>query len=242
VALATASRPSLCKFGPWPDAAFLGPLLVYEALCSAKIRVLDRTIPCEGHTRAHGLEQDVAGVNRAVTTLLVEAAVGSRFNVDPVLLGVIHSPTAGNLAWRSGFVERAGTRTVAKRLGSVAPARRIPLINNHLDRHLASPNAARALFLVGSCCKSPMTAFPVNRKRRWNTAPGRRHCLFLSLAYPDFHIADFIEFNRLEPRINHWQRIAGYGVPGSELVFGVSALPDAEEKFSGLSSDAAAYR
>ena len=54
-------------------------------------------------------------------------------------------------------------------LGSVAARTRIPLINNHLDRHLASPDAACALFLVGSCCKSPMTAFPVNRKRWWNT-------------------------------------------------------------------------
>jgi hypothetical protein len=87
-----------------------------------------------------------------------------------------------------------------------------------------------------------MTAFPVDRKRRWNTAPGRRQSLFLSLTYADFQIANSIEFNRREPRINHWQRITGYGVPGSELVFGVSALPDAEEKFSGLSSDATAYR
>ncbi|MGD0291985.1 MAG: hypothetical protein ABSC63_20455 [Candidatus Binataceae bacterium] len=50
------------------------------------------------------------------------------------------------------------------------------------------------------------------------------------------------QFERLEPRMNHWQRITGYGVSGSELVFGVSALSDVEEKFSGLSSDAAAYR
>jgi hypothetical protein len=101
--------------------------------------------------------------------LLVEAAVGSRFNVNPILLGVSHSPTAGHLAWRSGFVERTGTRTVTEGLGSVAALTRIPLINNHLDRHLTSPNAAGALFLVGSCCKSPMTAFPVNRKRWWIT-------------------------------------------------------------------------
>ena len=87
-----------------------------------------------------------------------------------------------------------------------------------------------------------MPAFAVNRKRRWNPAPGRRRSLFLSLTPPDFQLADFIEFDRLEPRINHWQRITGYGVSGSELVFDVSALPDAEEKFSGLSSDAAAYR
>ena len=48
--------------------------------------------------------------------------------------------------------------------------------------------------------------------------------------------------DRFELCINHWHRITGYGVSGSELVFGVSALPDAEEKFSGLGSDTAAYR
>jgi hypothetical protein len=66
--------------------------------------------------------------------------------------------------------------------------------------------------------------------------------LFLNLASPDLQLADPIKSDRLEPRINHWQRITGYSVSGSELVFGVSALPDAEEKFSGLSSDAASYR
>ena len=87
-----------------------------------------------------------------------------------------------------------------------------------------------------------MTTFPVNRKRRRNTAPGRWQDLFLSLTFPDFQIADLIEFNRLEPRIDNWQRITGYAVSGPELVFDVSALPDAEAKFSGLSSDAAAHR
>jgi len=123
-----------------------------------------------------------------VTTLLVEAAVGSRFNVNPVLLGVGHAPTAGNLVCRSGFVERAGTRAVAECFGSVAALTRIPLINNHLDRHLESPNAARALLLVGLCRKSPMTAFPVNQKRRWNPVPGRWQGLFLSLTSPDFQL------------------------------------------------------
>jgi hypothetical protein len=158
--------------------------------------------------------------------------VGSRFNVNPVLLGVSHTPTAGNLACRSGFVERAGTRTVTKGLGSIAALTQILLINNHLDRHLASPNAARALFLVDSCCKSPMTAFPVDRKRRGDTAPGRRQSLFFSLAPADFQVADLIKFDGLELRISHWQRITGYGVSGAELVPGVRALPDAEVKFS----------
>jgi hypothetical protein len=128
------------------------------------------------------------------------------------------------------------TRLVKRRLTYQSPR------YNHLDRHLASPHTARTLFLVCSRGKSPMTAFPVDRKRRWNTAPRGRRSLFLSRRYPDFQIADFIEFNRLKPRIGNWQRITGHGVPGAEMVFGVSALPHAEAKLSGLSSDAAAYR
>ena len=58
----------------------------------------------------------------------------------------------------------------------------------------------------------------------------------------DFQIADLIEFNRLKPRISNRQRITGHGVPCPEMVFGVSALPYAEKKFSGFSPDAAAYR
>jgi len=100
----------------------------------------------------------------------------------------------------------------------------------------------RAFYLVGSCCKSPMTAFPVNRKRWWNTEPRGRQRFFFSLTSPDFQITDLIKFDRLEPRINHWQRITGYGISSAELVSGVRALPDADEKFPGLSSDVPAYR
>ena len=56
------------------------------------------------------------------------------------LFRVDHSRVAaGNRARRSGLIERAGTRTVTEGLGSVAAPIRIPLINDHLDRHPASP-------------------------------------------------------------------------------------------------------
>ena len=86
-----------------------------------------------------------------------------------------------------------------------------------------------------------MTAFPVDRKRRWNTAPRRRRCLFLSLRYSDSQIADSIEFNRLKSLIGNWQRITGRCVSGSEMVFRVSALPHPDEEFSGFRSHCAAY-
>ncbi len=87
-----------------------------------------------------------------------------------------------------------------------------------------------------------MTAFPIDRKRRWNAAPWGRRRLIINGTESDFQIADLIEFNRLKPRISNRQRITGHGVTCPEMVFGVSALPHAKEKFSGLGSDAAAYR
>jgi hypothetical protein len=54
-------------------------------------------------------------------------------------------------------------------------------------------------------------------------------------------IADLIKFNRLQTRIGNRQRISAYRITDSELVLGVSAFPYANEKFSDLTSDTAAY-
>src|SRR5260370_31430919 len=81
--------------------------------------------------------------------------------------------TAGDLARQAGSIERTGTRAVAECLGAVAALARIPLIDDHLHRHLASPQAGGALLLVGSCRQSPVTAFAVDRKRRCNPTPRR---------------------------------------------------------------------
>ena len=147
--------------------------------------------------------------------------------------------TARNLACRPGSVERTRSRTVAEGLGSVASCTRIPLINNHLDRHLASPHAAGALVLVCSGRKPPMTALPVDWKRRWNAEPRRRLCLFLNHSDGDFQIADLIKFNGLKTRIGKRQRNPGCRVTRPEMVFGVSVFPHAEEKISVFTSDPA---
>src|ERR1039458_3583785 len=144
--------------------------------------------------------------------------------------------TAGNLARRSRSVERTGARAVTECFSAVAAIARIPLIDNHLDRHVASPQAGRALLLVGSCREPPMTAFAVNRKRRWNTMPRWRCYLFLNLTYSDFQAADPVELNGLETWVGNRQRFAGDDVTHLELVFGVGAFPHANEEFSGLTA------
>ena len=147
--------------------------------------------------------------------------------------------TAGDLAYRSGLVQRTRSRAVAEGFGSVASCTQIPLINNHLDRHLASPHAAAAVVLVCSRCKPRMTALPVDWKRRWNAAPRGWLCLFLNLTCGDFQIADLIRFNGLKTRIADEQRIPACRVAGPETAFGASVLPHSEEKISGLTSDPA---
>jgi hypothetical protein len=71
-----------------------------------------------------------------------------------------------------------------------------------------------------------MTAFAVDRKRRWDTAPRRRR-LFLNLTRSGFQIADLIKFDCFKTRIGNRQRIPRYGITGSKMVFGVSAFPPA---------------
>src|ERR1019366_8422426 len=190
---------------------------------------------------ASGEVQARTAGNRAVAVLLLGSAVRICLIVNPVLLRVGHSAATGNRAHRSGLVERAGKRTVAEGLGSVAAPSRIPLINDHLYRHPASPDTAGALLLEGSRGESSMTALAAERKRRWNTAPRRWRCLVLIVMWPDFPLAGLVEFNRLQPRIRNRLRITRYRVPGAKVVFRVRALPSPDEKFLGFASDPATY-
>jgi hypothetical protein len=115
----------------------------------------------------------------------------------------------------------AGARAVAECLGSITALARIPLIDNHFDGHAASPDAGRALLFVGSSRESPMTAFAIDRKRRWNTTPRWRRCLFSSLTRSDFQIADLVKLNSLKTWLGNPQRFTRDGVTRLELVFGV---------------------
>src|SRR5260370_37794134 len=117
--------------------------------------------------------------------------------------------TAGDLALRAGSVERTGARAVAESLSAVTAFARVPVIDDHLHRHLASPNAGGALLLVGSCRQSPVTAFAVDRKRRWNTTPRWRRGLLHNLTYSIFQIPALAEHNGVQSRLGNPQSFAG---------------------------------
>ena len=86
-----------------------------------------------------------------------------------------------------------------------------------------------------------MTTFGVDRKRRWNTTPRWRRCLFPNLTHSDLQIAGLVEFNGLKTRVGNRQRFTGDDVTRPELAFGVSTFPHANEKFSGLAPNVAAH-
>src|SRR5260370_26056496 len=144
---------------------------------------------------------------------LVGTAALSCLVIHPVILCVTHSMTAGDLALRAGSVERTGARAVAESLSAVTALARVPVIDDHLHRHLASPNAGGALLLVGSCRQSPVTAFAVDRKRRGNTTPRWRRGLFHNLTDSIFQIADLVGLNGLQTRIRNRRVVTGDVLP-----------------------------
>jgi hypothetical protein len=104
------------------------------------------------------------------------------------------------------------------------------LIDDHFNRHPASPYAAAAFLVKGPRGKSPMTALAVDLQRWRNTAPRRWRCLVYSLGRTDFQLADLVEFSRLQPRIRNRQRITGDSSPCLKLVFSMRTLPYSDEK------------
>src|SRR6266404_4524868 len=117
--------------------------------------------------------------------------------------------TAGDFARRAGSVERIGARAVAESLSAVAALARVPVIDDHLRRHLASPNASGALLLVGSCRQSPVTAFAVDRKRRWNTTPRWRRFHRRDVRYTRLRNAQHREVNGRPARARNWKWVGG---------------------------------
>lgn len=77
-------------------------------------------------------------------TLLIWPAMRCCVSVNPVFFRVAHATTTRNLAGWSGPIERARKRTIAKCLGSVTALARIPVVNDHLNRHEALPHARPA--------------------------------------------------------------------------------------------------
>src|SRR5207248_11030173 len=97
-----------------------------------------------------------------------------RLLVDPVFFFPGHALPARDLPRRPGLVEGAVLGPVAERLAPVPPHGRVPLVDDHLDGHLAAPDARRAPRRIGLCGEPPMTALPVDVESGRNAEKWRR--------------------------------------------------------------------
>jgi len=81
------------------------------------------------------------GTRTHARTLLVRTAVRRLLVVHPVRLFPAHPLASRHLPRRPRPVERAALGAVAERLAPVAALRGVPVVDDHLDRHLAAPDA-----------------------------------------------------------------------------------------------------
>src|SRR3974377_1627823 len=90
--------------------------------------------------------------------------------------------TAGDLALRAGSIERTGARAVAESLSAVTALARVPVIDDHLHCHLASPNAG---------CTSPRRFVPPgagDRVRGRPKAAVEHHATVAAVSLPQPHV------------------------------------------------------
>ena len=114
------------------------------------------------------------GEQRIGATLVIRSPMGSGIFVNPVLLVPLHALSAWDRAHRSGAVKGAGLRPIAKGLKAKALFARGPLVNDHLYRHQAAPDAGQTLGVVGLLVQPAMPPLPIGLQVRRLTLPGRR--------------------------------------------------------------------
>ena len=94
--------------------------------------------------------------------------------VDPVLFGVGHAFSPGHLARGPGPIQRAALRAVAEGLEPVALLGRIPVVDDHLNRHATTPDTGRAFKLVGPGVQAAMPPAAVGFQVRRHSLERRR--------------------------------------------------------------------
>jgi hypothetical protein len=83
-----------------------------------------------------------------------------------------HPLAAGDLPRGAGPIQPAALGPVAECLPSPPDVGGVPLIDDHLDRHLAAPHAVGALAPEGRGVQTPVAPVPVNGQRRGSGEPG----------------------------------------------------------------------
>jgi hypothetical protein len=117
---------------------------------------------------------------KVVWLLLIYPSMGNRLLVNPIFLLPQHSFPAWNLPGWTGFIKAAEFRTITKSLESIFLLAGIPMVDDHLHPHAATPDASYAFPFVGADIQSSMPSLPIYFQIRRRTLPrGRRYYWFL---------------------------------------------------------------
>ncbi len=169
--------------------------------------------------------------------------MGGGILIHPVFFFVGHPTAARDFARGAGFVGWAGEGAVAKRLGPVSTLAGIPMVDDHLHRHPAAPDAGGASAVVGSRGQPAVPAFSVHGKHRRNSSVGWWWCgRGLSLyAFSDFELAHLVEFDDLQTWVGDPQSFSADGVSNPELMFGLRAFADSDEEITVVTANASIH-
>jgi len=103
---------------------------------------------------------------------LIPPTMRRRILINPVFFFPTHSAPARHLPRRTSLIERTRLRPVTERLKSIPLLPRIPVVDNHLNRHPAAPHTAPAATLICPRSQAAMSSCPVRRQINRRAMPG----------------------------------------------------------------------
>ena len=146
--------------------------------------------------------------------------------VDPVLFGVGYALSPWHLALGPGPIKGTAFRSVAEGLETGPFPGRVPVVNDHLYRHPAGPDAGQAFGLVSPGIQSPVPALPRCRYVVRSGGP---------LAEYSPRLFSFcIESGCFEPRIRNRHRQPAHDHPNVKLVLPVSRFSHGYLEFTAF--------
>ena len=157
---------------------------------------------------------------------LVFTAVSCGIVVYPVFLGVRHPLAPRNSALRPGAIERAALGTVAECFEPISLPGRVPLIDDHLHRHPAAPDALQALALIRAGIEPPVSPGSVRLEIRRRPRKGRSGLRSGRTLRDHLDTTRLVEFRSLEPLIGNRRSHPTQIHTGRKAVFLLRRLSD----------------
>jgi len=174
-----------------------------------------------------------------VSLLVIGPAMGRQLGVDPVLFFVGHTAPTGNLSSGSRPISRTRLGAVAERLEPVSLLIGIPLVDDDLNGHPRTPDAAgTGSRVVRSLEKAAVTPFAIGLDRRCWSVP-RRRGTYGPLPALDRETAHLVEVSRFHSRIYYRASLSASRLAYLELVLLLGDLAHAEPRFAWFPRDAA---